>query len=60
MDSVHIDAIINLGIPHVAEEIFVSFSDDDLIQCLKVSETWKGFAAKVLLQKWRGQLFKAC
>ena len=60
MDLVHIDAIINSGMPHVAEEIFKSLSDDDLIQCLKVSKTWKGFAKKILLQKWRGQFFEAC
>ena len=60
MDLVHIDAIINSGLPHVAEEIFKSLSDDDLIQCLKVSKTWKGFAEKVLLQKWSGKLSEAC
>ena len=56
-DVVHIDAIINLSMPHVAEQVFQCLSENDLIQCLKVSKTWKAFA---LLQKCRGKLLEAC
>ena len=37
------DNIINLGIPHIGEQIFGSLGDADLIQYLKVSQTWKVF-----------------
>jgi len=60
MELVHIDAVINSGMPHIAEEIFKSLNDDDLIQCWKVSKTWKVFAEEILLPKWRGKLIEAC
>ena len=60
MDFVHIDTIINVAIPHVAEDIFKNLSDNDLIQCRQVSKTWKVFAEKFLLPKWRGKLWEAC
>ena len=55
MDLVCIDTVINMGIPHVAEQIFESLGVDDLLQCLKVSKTWKIIAEKILLQN-RGRL----
>ena len=49
------DKIINLGIPHVAEQIFDNFDTHELIKCLKVSETWKVLAENVLIKRWKGQ-----
>ena len=60
MEIVHIDTIINLGIPHVGENIFASLEADDLIQCRKVLDTWKVLAAKILLVQWKGKLLEAC
>ena len=54
------DTIINFGIPHVGEQIFGSLGEDDLIQCLKVSQSWKSFAETVLLTRWKGKMFEAC
>ena len=60
MEDVHIDEVINLGIPHVAEQIFESLETDDLIQYSKVSETWKILAGRIFLSKWKGTLLQAC
>ena len=60
MEIVHIDTIINLGIPHVGENIFKSLETKDLIECLKVSETWKILAGNILLPRWKGKLLEAC
>ena len=54
------ESIINFGIPHVGEQIFEGLGDDDLIQCLRVSQTWKVFAENILLPKWKGKMFEAC
>ena len=54
------DKVINVGIPHVGEEIFKSLKSDDLIECLEVSQTWKVLAENVLLTKWKGRLLRAC
>ena len=54
------DKIINLGIPHVAEQIFESIETQELIECLKVSETWKVLAENVLIKRWKGKIFEAC
>ena len=54
------DKIINLGIPHVAEQIFESIETQELIECLKVSETWKVLAENVLIKRWKGKMFEAC
>ena len=51
--------IINLGIPHVGEQVFQSMNTEDLLQCLEVSETWKVLAKNVLLKKWKGKLIQA-
>ena len=52
--------IINLRIPHIGEQIFASLETDQLIQCLKVSQTWRVLAGKVLLNTWKGKMFQAC
>ena len=49
----------------MAEKIFKSLSIDDLKQCQKVSKTWmvlseEILAEKILFQRWKGQLLKAC
>ena len=54
------DSIINLGIPHVGEQIFKSLNNGDLIECLKVSQTWKVLAETVLFPRWKGKLLRAC
>ena len=54
------DKIINLGIPHVAEQIFENIKTQDLITCLEVSETWKVLAENVLIKRWKGKMFEAC
>ena len=54
------DKIINLGIPHVAENIFESIDTPELVQCALVSETWKVLAENVLIKRWKGKMFEAC
>ena len=54
------DKVINLGIPHVGELIFESIDTPGLIQYLSVSETWKVLAENVLVNRWKGKMFKAC
>ena len=60
MNTIDLDAIINLDIPHIGEKIFENLETDDLIQCLKVSSTWKILAEKILLARWEGKLLEAC
>ena len=44
--------VVNLGLPHVGEQIFESIQNKDtLIQCLSVSQTWKKFAKDVLFKR---------
>ena len=53
--------IINLGIPHVGEQIFQSLESKDLTQCQQVSQTWKILSEKAWLYKtWKGKMFEAC
>ena len=59
-DDSNIKEVINLGIPHVGEQIFENLSTDALIQCLSVSKDWKVLAENVLFQRWEGELFQAC
>ena len=57
------DTIINFGIPHVGEQIFESLGEDDLIQCMEVSQTWQALAKPAILPflpKWKGKMFEAC
>ena len=56
----NIKEVINFGIPHVGEQIFENLLDDDLIQCLKVSQTWRVLATNVMLKRWKGKMFEAC
>jgi len=60
MNIIDLNSIINLAIPHVGEQIFEGLEMNDLIQCLKVSTTWKILAGKILLPKWKGKLLEAC
>ena len=52
--------IINLGIPHVGEQIFESLDTPELFNCLEVSETWRELAENVLIKRWKGKMFEAC
>ena len=54
------DKIINFGIPHIAEQIFESIDTPGLIECRKVSETWKVLAENVLIKRWKGKMIEAC
>ena len=45
------DTIINIGIPHIGEQIFQSLGIVDLIRCKSVSETWKGLIENDLCKK---------
>ena len=54
------EKVINIGIPHVGEKILENIDTDGLIECLKVSETWKILAENVLLKRWNGRIFEAC
>ena len=53
------DKIINLGIPHVGEQIFELIETQDLTKYLEVSETWKVLVENVLIKRWKGKLFEA-
>ena len=46
------DKIINLGIPHVGEQIFELIETQDLTKYLEVSETWKVLVENVLIKRW--------
>ena len=48
------------GIPDISEQILEGLSDNDLIQCLKVSSTLKEPAENVFVKRWKGKLFNAC
>ena len=50
------DKVINLGIPHVAENILAHLTDDQLLECLKVSKTWENIAQELLILRWRDNL----
>ena len=54
------EKVINLGIPHIGEQIFESIDTQELFNFMKVSETWKVLAENVLLKRWKGKLFQAC
>ena len=41
------DKVINIGIPHVGEQIFENIETDDLIQFFEVSQAWKVLAENV-------------
>ena len=55
--------VINLGIPHVGEQIFANLETETLVQCFNVSQTWRVLARPgvlTLLQEWKGKMFDAC
>ena len=54
------DKVINLGIPHIAENIFESIDTPELFECALVSETWKILAENVLIKRWKGKIMEAC
>ena len=54
------ETVINLGIPHVGEQIFKSLSTKDLLQFLEVSQDWRVLAENVLFLRFKGKLFEAC
>ena len=68
--QINIENIINLGIPHVAEQIFESMKTQELFKCLEVSETWNILAGNVLIKRLKagnvsikrlkGRMFEAC
>ena len=47
------EKVINLGIPHVGEQIFQSIETDELVKYFMVSETWRVLAENVLLNRWK-------
>ena len=52
--------VVNLGMPHVSENIFQSIDTPGLINCLEVSQTWNELAGNVLIKRWKGKMFEAC
>ena len=50
------EKVINLGIPHVAEQIFETFDTPGLINCMEVSETWRELAGNVLNKRSKGKI----
>ena len=52
--------VVNLGMPHVGENIFQSIDTPGLINCLEVSQTWNELAGNVLIKRWKGKMFEAC
>ena len=54
------DKIINLGIPHIGEEIFERIDTAGLFQCFVVSETWNIIAKRVLLKRNKKIFLEAC
>ena len=54
------DKVINLGIPHVGEQILENIETEVLIQLCLVSKTWKVLAENVLFKRWRKRFFEAC
>ena len=53
------EKIINLRIPHVAEQIFRSFDTDTVVQCLEVSRSWIILTKNVLMKR-QDRMLVAC
>ena len=53
VSTLKMDQVINFGIPHVGELIFESIDTPDLLQCRRVSKTWKALIDNVLLKRWK-------
>ena len=47
------DRVINIGIPHIGEQIFKSINTSELIQFHTVSQTWKDLVENVLYQRFK-------
>ena len=45
------EQIINLGIPHIGEQIFESLHTSELLQCLLVTKAWKTLALNILQKR---------
>ena len=54
------EKVINLGIPHVGEQVFRVIDDNSLIQFIKVCSTWKVLAENVLYGRWKQKFAEAC
>ena len=52
-----LNKVINLGMPHVGEQIFESIDTPGLINCMEVSETWRELAGNVLIKRSKGILY---
>ena len=60
IEDVNVANVINLGIPHVGEQIFDSININDLVKCLSVSMTWKILTENVLLKRCKVNILEAC
>jgi len=62
--SFKMDKVINIGIPHVGEQIFESVKPSDLVRFFEVSQTWKALAENVFrkkkLNRWKGRMLEVC
>ena len=54
------ERVINVGIPHIGEQIFRSVPTSNLIRILVVSKTWKILAENILFERWREKISVAC
>ena len=54
------EKVVNFEIPELGEQIFESIDTPGLINCLKVSQTWKVWAENVLIKRWKGKMLEAC
>ena len=59
-NTISLNQVISLGIPHVSELVFESIDTPELFQCALVSKTWKVLAENVLIKRWKGKMFEAC
>ena len=52
------EKIINLGMPHVGEQIFETLDTPQLVKCLEVSQTWKELAENVLVKDGKAKYLR--
>ena len=45
------NSIINIGLPHIAEQIFNQLSTESLFKCRQVSETWQRLVERILVER---------
>jgi len=48
----NMEKIINIGIPHIGEQIFKTLGTSGLVQLLSVSKTWKVLIEEVLFERY--------